>query len=333
MKKTIIFLCLLLICAPSFSQKSKLPTQTVNGKTMSVYTVEAGDGWYSIARKFKITFAELKMANKSTEKLNVGTKLFIPAKLKSSDPYFEKNHTDTSKPKIDQGSQKVTHKVQKSENLFSISKKYNVTVDQIKQLNNLKSNSLKIGQVLVVSEKSTTPLRNENVLLNNPDIKPERQPENNVSDNKVEENKAERYVEEKAVKIEPKVKEESENHSIKEEKDSHSTKENPADDKKILFANGRQEMNESGVASWIDDETAGSNKYYALHRTAPTGTIIKITNKMNSRSVYVKVVGKLPDTGDNDGLIIKVSKSSAEKLGVLDQRFQASLLYGLNGNK
>lgn len=51
---------------------------------------------------------------------------------------------------------------------------------------------------------------------------------------------------------------------------------------------------------------------------------------MNSRAVYVKVVGKLPSTGDNDGVLIKISKAGAEKLGVLDERFQAELLYGIS---
>ena len=104
-------------------------------------------------------------------------------------------------------------------------------------------------------------------------------------------------------------------------------------DYKIIFSNSRQEFNETGVAGWLEDQNSKSTKYYALHRTAPIGTIIKITNRMNSSSIYVKVVGKLPDTGDNSGLIIKLSKAGAEKLGVIDERFQAELVYGLNKSK
>jgi len=96
-----------------------------------------------------------------------------------------------------------------------------------------------------------------------------------------------------------------------------------------VFAKGRKEISEQGVASWIEDEEVNANKYYALHRTAPKGTIIRITNRMNQKSVFVKVIGVLPETGDNEGLIIKVSKASADKLGVLDKKFQADLVYGL----
>ncbi len=50
---------------------------------------------------------------------------------------------------------------------------------------------------------------------------------------------------------------------------------------------------------------------------------------MNNKFVYVKVVGELPDSGDNNNLILKLSKASAQKLNVLDLRFQAELSYGM----
>ncbi|MBK7572451.1 MAG: LysM peptidoglycan-binding domain-containing protein [Bacteroidetes bacterium] len=91
MKKLKTFFFLFLTLNVVFAQTDKLPKQTVDGKTVFVYKIESGDGWYSIARKFSITYSELKMANKNTDKLKVGEKLNIPSKLKSNDPYFEKN--------------------------------------------------------------------------------------------------------------------------------------------------------------------------------------------------------------------------------------------------
>ncbi|MFM7218029.1 MAG: hypothetical protein ACKO1U_08435, partial [Bacteroidota bacterium] len=96
-----------------------------------------------------------------------------------------------------------------------------------------------------------------------------------------------------------------------------------------VFAGSRKQVGEQGLATFIPDEDINPNKYYALHRSAPFGTIIKVTNKMNGKSVFVKVVGVLPDTGENDGIIIKISRSGADQLGVLDQRFQVDLLYGM----
>jgi rare lipoprotein A (peptidoglycan hydrolase) len=105
------------------------------------------------------------------------------------------------------------------------------------------------------------------------------------------------------------------------------------DAKKTVSLNAgkaRREVFENGVASWIRDDDINPNKYYALHRSAPIGTIIKVTNKMNNKYVFVKVVGSLPNTGDNTDLVIKISKASAEKLGVHDSKFQSELSYGVN---
>jgi LysM repeat protein len=89
----------------------------------------------------------------------------------------------------------------------------------------------------------------------------------------------------------------------------------------------KRTVSESGVASWIGEADENANMFFALHRSAPPGTIIKVTNKMNKKYVFVKVLGTLPDTGDNYDLIVKLSKSSAEKLGVRDRRFQCQLDY------
>jgi len=48
--------------------------------------------------------------------------------------------------------QMIIHEVKTGNTLYSISKQYNVTVDQIKQLNNLPSENLSIGQLLVISK-------------------------------------------------------------------------------------------------------------------------------------------------------------------------------------
>ena len=91
----------------------------------------------------------------------------------------------------------------------------------------------------------------------------------------------------------------------------------------------QQEISEKGTAAWIDDEEINSGKYYALHRTAPTGTIIKVTNLSNQKSVYVKVVGKIPDRQENQNVIIRISKKAADALSVSGDSFEAELVYTL----
>lgn len=85
-------------------------------------------------------------------------------------------------------------------------------------------------------------------------------------------------------------------------------------------------VKENGIAAVIDG-TSDTKKYLALHRTAPVGTIMRVRNEMTNLSVFVRVVGKLPDTGTNNNLLIRLSKAAQEALGALDDKFRVELSY------
>jgi len=320
-KKILLFIAG--ICLPifshAFSPVDSIGVETIKGAKFIRYQVGDGDGWYSIAKKYGISYSELRIANKDRDdKLLKGQVLLIPAKAKPTDPRFQKNFQDKANQTISSNTKnsRVIHKVEKSETLFSISKKYKVTVDQIKEWNKLKDNSIKLGQALIVGIKEP----NQKVETVEQPEKKSPEPVKHETPDKTEIGTAPQVIEPK--KVETVIVK-----TVAPEKPKMDPRK---EDKKYAFSSGRKEVTEQGVASWIEDEEINPNKYYALHRSAPTGTIIKITNRMNSRSIFVKVVGKLPDSGDNEGLIIKVSKASAEKLGVLDQRFSAELIYGIS---
>ena len=117
----------------SIGQVLKLPSDKANNvekeeNTIS-YTVQKGDSLYSIARKYDTTIDRIKdLNNLTTNLLSIGQVLLIP--------------TDTNL--------ETTYTVKKGDSLYSIAKKYNTTVDRLKQLNNLTSNLLSIGQILIV---------------------------------------------------------------------------------------------------------------------------------------------------------------------------------------
>lgn len=310
MKKLLV--SILLFSQISLGALAQENVKTIEGKKYSEYTVKKGDTWFSIAKSFKITLAELRLANKKDDKLITGKKILIPAdKLKSNDPFYGKNHMDS----VEKKGVPKTHNVASGETLFSIAKKYNVLVDDLKKANHLTSGGIKKGQVLVIPSEGATNKENsqkgENK-VNTIDRSPEQAPKPEIKEDKSD----------------------SQNTATGTHDATHDQNKQVDKSQKeaeTIFATGRQQVTETGVAEWIDDQDINPGKYYALHRNAPIGTIIRITNRMNERSIFVKVIGKLPDTGDNDGLIIKISKASAEKLGVIDQRFQAQLLYGLSG--
>ncbi|MCK1999868.1 LysM peptidoglycan-binding domain-containing protein [[Brevibacterium] frigoritolerans] len=101
------------------------------------YVVKKGDTLYSIAKKYKTSVVNLKELNHLTgNTLKVGQALKIPggASTPPTTPSLAPN----------------TYSVKKGDTLTSISKKYNTTVSALKKWNNLKSDQLKIGQIVKV---------------------------------------------------------------------------------------------------------------------------------------------------------------------------------------
>ena len=97
------------------------------------YTVVAGDTLWGIARKFNVSVDDLKSLNNLTSNsLSIGMVLKIP-------PYNNKKNEETN-----------VYVVKSGDSLWSIARKFNSTVDEIKRLNSLQSNILSIGQRLVV---------------------------------------------------------------------------------------------------------------------------------------------------------------------------------------
>lgn len=90
---------------------------------------------------------------------------------------------------------------------------------------------------------------------------------------------------------------------------------------------GIREKKERGIGAWMDSLGDGQTSL-ALHKTAPIGTILKITNPMNKSVTFAKVVGKFGDNQDTHDAIVVISKSVATSLGLLDRRFLIELNYG-----
>ena len=112
----------------SIGQVLKIPT-VLETETGITYTVKSGDSLYSIARKYNTTVDAIKSLNNlSSNLLSIGQALKIPTGA----------------------SLETTYTVQKGDSLYSIAKKFNTTVATLKELNNLTSNLLSIGQILIV---------------------------------------------------------------------------------------------------------------------------------------------------------------------------------------
>jgi peptidoglycan endopeptidase LytF len=90
---------------------------------------------------------------------------------------------------------------------------------------------------------------------------------------------------------------------------------------------GLNQVDEKGTGIWITDPDLDPIKMLVLHRTAPIGTIIKVTNPMTNRSTFAKVVGKFTENESTKDVIIVMTKAVAESIGALDKRFFCNLTY------
>lgn len=98
------------------------------------YTVKAGDTLYGIANEYGLSVDELKSMNGlSNNNLSVGQKLLV-----------------SGTGEVVVGNDYDTYVVKSGDNLYAIARKYGISVDKLKDINNLSSNLLSVGQKLLV---------------------------------------------------------------------------------------------------------------------------------------------------------------------------------------
>lgn len=106
-----------------------------NTEEYDVYTVKKGDSLWSISKKYDISVKELiELNNLNNLTLQINQKLKVPKTI-----IIEPEENDTE-----------IYIVEKNDTLWSISRKFNISVNELKELNNLTNNLLSIGQELKI---------------------------------------------------------------------------------------------------------------------------------------------------------------------------------------
>lgn len=115
----------------------------------TVYTVVSGDTLSLIAKKFNVTVDGIKSANKlSSDVIYVGQKLTIPTSSPTT--------TEPAPPVIDQPTETTSYTVVLGDSLSIIANRHNTTVTAIKELNNLQSDMIYVGQKLIIPKVTVT---------------------------------------------------------------------------------------------------------------------------------------------------------------------------------
>jgi len=294
-------LCILFILLGNFkllANTDSTGVKIINGKLFIIHSVDVGQGLYGVARRYKTTVPKIKEANPGLgASLSVGQIILVPCSDKSN--HSIPKETKVSPKAIQKTNEPVKNDIEtvaiptdKDPIYHTVSKKE--TLIKIAENHHLTVDQLKTWN----HSEMETISPGEKIIVGYKEKKPVKEKEKPIKADKVKSTK---------------------------KHDVEAIIEDKAPDNVV-----KRPVTENGMGTWVDDGSIKTDISLAMHKTAPAGTIIKLTNPMNGRSKYVKVVGDLPDTDDNKSIIIKISKNTADELGIIDKDFRVKLEYSVN---
>lgn len=178
------------------------------------------------------------------------------------------------------------HIVQQGETLWRIGRMYGLDLADLKQWNNMSSNSIALGQKIIL--KPGIPLGGSAYHSGNTAPKPATSYAPSPVRTGTSGNSSSNY-------------------------------------KKYIDAendgSGRYSfISSKGLATWYKGDNSAGENMYALHKEAQMHTIMKVRNPVNGKVIYVKVIGRLPDTDEYKDIKIQLPAAAARKLNMLDER-------------
>ena len=137
-----VTICLILLLLPQLVLASKS------------HVVRKSESLQSVARKYHVSVDELKSVNNLTAShISKGTRLIIPS------------HAESQQKKVTAAVRQDSYIVSKGDTLPKIAKKTGIRIADIRNLNGIKRNKIKPGQVLVLVATETVTTRSASCLL------------------------------------------------------------------------------------------------------------------------------------------------------------------------
>lgn len=312
------------------------------GQYFVIHKVEKGETLYSLKRRYGADLKEItKVNNIQSNQISLSQELKIPIK-RPENLGIEKKQDRTVNEEY------RYHRVSPGETLYAISRKYGVSVAEIKDWNNLTSNELAIDQQIVIGHSKVNQT-NASASEEKPVEKEITQPKEDIK--KIPTGFTEYYVQsgELIESIAAKFKVRPDSVVIWNDlpntylsigqkllirgKIDQETLNTPEDVEILDYGKRRKVKDQSGFIKIFEEGTAkkiediDTKKYLVLHRSLPIGTLVEIRNLMNNKKIYARVVGKLPETGLNDNILIRLTPICFERLGVIDPKTRVEVSF------
>lgn len=269
---------------PVAKKKNKKNETVAVAADSSIHIVQQGETLFAISRMYNLSVDSLRKINSlESANLSIGDTLRLSPVMEVEAEEVVASANDSLK----------YHTVEPKETLFSISRLYQVEIEDLQEWNRLTDYNLSIGQKLLIGQadgvdKSTDSL---SVIETNSKVDSTTQkPEIPVLDTLY----------------------------VKTDNSQFKTR--------TKTVEGRKRTVEEGFAMKIED-TDYTKKFLALHRTAPLGSTILVKNQMNNVTIEARVVGKLPESALNIKLLMRLSSAAYKALGAIDLKTPVTVSY------
>jgi len=296
------------------SVKDRIGRRMVDGRNHVVHKIERGETLYGLCREYSVSAEEIKKANPGIESaFNVGREVLIPRKWNGSTAANPVKPTPVTPapanptPAVDQpmagapATKNTVHTVAPGETLSGIARKYGVTVQQIKEDNNLRTDGVNIGQKLTIKVKSNgtqpiAPVSTEPIQVTG---------DGNGNGNSGNGTQPRASIK-PAENTDPGIPAESNGRS--------------------RDADQGTEVNEDVKASIIVREGIDQTRNYLLHPSARVGTIVMLTNPTTNVRVFARVVGNYRNA-EMPGIGVQVTQAVRDALASGSSEFNLRLNY------
>ncbi len=346
MKHIYLWLASFLILSITQGQQQPLTLLQEGGKLYLNHKVVPKDNWYSVGRLYNIAPNQAASFNSTSisRGLSIGETLKIP--MSST------NFTQDGSAGSDEVLVPVYHTVKEKEGLYRISQAYDkVPLEKLRAMNNLATDDISVGTPLVVGylkvKKAVSPLASSGKpAVGQPVAQKSTAPA---------EKPAAKATESPATKADKEVAAASKTESQpppKQEAAAVPVKEQPPAPKPVTRqetttpSGGVQSGSGGAFRGLFEEQTRGGSpgtvttgsvaafkstsgwkdgKYYILMNKVMPGTVVRVTNPQNARSIFAKVLGEIPPMKENEGLAARISNAAAAELGIGEGRFELQL--------
>ena len=316
--------------------------QSISAQTnYTTHILKQGESLSTLAKQYNTSVGDIMRLNgmHADTKLVYGSKIKIPSS-KTLTTAVER--TSTKNTSIAKPSNEITHIVTKGETLYSISKKYNISVDQIKTWNHLTNNDAKIGSLLIISDKGNdkfaTSQEQKQTVETKADEEKNSAVTNNIIDNQTASTQTTTLTEkpEASLQTQPQVTTKTETQPSNETaSDINVVNEKPAGNysgegyfaTQFSGKKNKRTKNISGISKTFKTASGWTDgKYYILANDIEPGTIVKITAE-NGSEVYAKVLWNMGDLKENSGADFRVSSATAAALHESESSFNVNVSF------